>query len=125
LLNMIDRDIMRMSKLESIEISRIGDDEIPKLLPETEVFLYRISQEVFNNVLQHSAASKASLKVELSKKIITFKFVDNGKGFDTSTNKKGNGLINLYERCELMKAKLLIDSKVGIGTTITINIKAS
>lgn len=122
LLNMIDRDIVRMSKLESIELSRTGDDEIPKLLPETEVFLYRISQEVFNNVLQHSGASEANLKVELSKKIITFKFTDNGKGFDTSTNKKGNGLINLYERCELIKAKLNIESEVGVGTKITINI---
>ena len=123
LLNMIDKDMARISKLDSIHLSRTGIDSIPNLESEKEVFLYRISQEIFNNVLQHSGANQAILDVELSNKLITFKFSDNGKGFDTSTNKKGNGLINLYERCELINADLSIDSNVGEGTTIVIKIK--
>ena len=125
LLNMIDKDIARMSRLESINLTRSGINDMPTLLPETIVFLYRMSQEIFNNILQHSGASEANLKVEFSNKLITFKFSDNGKGFDTSTNKKGNGLINLYERCELIKAQLIINSSVSKGTTITIKIKTN
>lgn len=122
LLNMIDRDIKRLSKLDYLKINRVGVDVLPKMESEKEVFLYRMSQEIFNNVLQHSESTDAKLHISNNKNKITFTYSDNGKGFDTKTMKLGNGLINLQERCKLIDAILDIKSEINKGTTITIRL---
>lgn len=123
LLNMIDKDIKRLSKLDYLIITRNGLIEIPSFPAETEVFLYRMSQEIFNNILQHSESTEAILNVKYANYKMIFTFSDNGKGFNTNTIKAGNGLINLEERCNLINAKLDITSKLNFGTTITISLK--
>lgn len=123
LLNMIDKDIERLSKLDYLTISRTGEQDLPEMSPETEVFLYRMTQENFNNILQHSESSLAELNIKKNNDTLDFIFKDNGKGFDTKTNKQGNGLINLEERCRLINAELDIKSQPNQGTTITISLK--
>jgi len=123
LLNMIDKDIARMSRLDYIKILRTGEEYIPEMDHETEIYLYRMTQEIFNNVLQHSGSTEAILNITNKDKVLTLTFKDNGKGFDSNTYKQGSGLINLEERCKLIDAKFNIESQPNQGTIITISLK--
>jgi signal transduction histidine kinase len=121
LVEMVRKDLSRLEKVSHIEMKIVCDDELPGLSSETQVFLYRMTQEIFNNVLQHSQASKAELFIYVRNMTdIELLFVDNGKGFDIATNKAGNGLINLEERCKLINATLNVNSELGKGTKIQI-----
>ena len=123
LIDMIDKDIARMSRLDYIKIIRTGEEEIPEVSHETEIYLYRMTQEIFNNILQHSGSTEAVLNITNKNDILVLTFKDNGIGFNSNTYKQGNGLINLEERCKLIDAKLNIESQPNQGTKITISLK--
>lgn len=98
------------------------DDLIQK---DLEINLYRILQELTNNIIKHSKASKAIISIykEPSKLIISAK--DNGIGFDLY--KKGdsspkNGLSAIKERTNILKGELKIETAINQGTTTTVTI---
>lgn len=122
LYKMILKDIKRVEKTSKIKFETIGINELPKLKPETEVFLYRMIQESLNNIIQHSKATKVWLKIIKSENILIFNIKDNGVGFDTTTDKAGNGLVNLKERCKIINANLKITSKPNKGTEVYISL---
>jgi len=124
LVEMIKKDLQRLEKISIIQVDFICENKLPELSSERQVFLYRMTQEIFNNILQHSGATKAKLIISVFDNVnIELKFIDNGIGFDMNSNKPGNGLINLEERCKLINARLEIDSVVGKGTEIKISLK--
>ncbi len=125
LYNMIIKDIERLQKTSNIKFEVNGIKQLPSLKPETEIFLYRMVQECFNNILQHSKATKSILNVSLSNNFLTFNIKDNGVGFDTSKNKAGNGLINLQERCRIINADLQINSSINKGTEVIISLNCN
>ncbi len=93
-----------------------------RLKPKYEIALYRITQELINNVLKHAEAKNVSLQVGRRNEKIILMMEDDGKGFDVNAHKYGYGLNNLNERTKLMKGKMTIDSKAGRGTSISIEI---
>ena len=81
------------------------------MLKEQEINCYRIQQELLNNILKHSNASKASIKTYSSKMIIKMKVKDNGIGFDFEKVKRAGqkfGLSGLKEREEISNGKFKI-----------------
>ena len=95
-----------------------------KLNPEAEVNIYRIIQESINNILKHSDASNAKIKLEQQDQNLLLVISDDGKGFD-STNLSaisGNGLNNICSRVDFMKGKINISSNSKTGTSFTIQI---
>ncbi len=123
LIKMIENDVERLKKLEYLTVEIFGRELLPKLGYETEIFLYRMSQEIFNNILQHAEATKASLEIKKNNSNITLTFTDNGKGYDMSTSKAGSGLMNLQERCKIIGANLKITSAPNKGTQTSIALK--
>jgi len=92
---------------------------------DSEILLYRIVQECANNIVKHSQAEKASLRIERDEKNLTVKISDNGRGFDPATNgndlsKRSFGLVGIAERTRLLGGKLNIESKPGEGTNVSI-----
>jgi signal transduction histidine kinase len=88
-----------------------------------QIYLYRIAQEAINNISKHSEANKASIRVSSCENCISLVIADNGKGFDTDkTDTKGNGIMNIRERVQLLKGKCHFYSSVGEGTRINIEI---
>ncbi|WP_235291222.1 sensor histidine kinase [Portibacter lacus] len=79
-------------------------------------------KEVLNNSIKHSGASEISFSVEKSDVQVVIQLSDNGKGFETSTAKKGNGLRNIANRAEKLSAVLNIESQVHSGTKITLTL---
>jgi len=87
-----------------------------------ELALYRITQELINNVIKHAKANKASLQIIYRDKKIILMMEDDGTGFDTSKPTKGLGLHNLKIRTQLMNGKITFDSHKNSGTSIIIEI---
>lgn len=108
------------------DFQRIGAER--RLAPDIELALYRMAQETLNNIIRHSRANQASLKIEFTTQDITVLVSDNGVGFKVPNNPaefapSGHfGLVGLYERAQLIGADLEIDSASGKGTCISITI---
>ena len=86
----------------------------------TENTLYRVIQEVFNNILKHSKATKIDVQMIRNEEDVTIMIEDNGVGFDLQQVGKSHGLNNIYTRVENIKGKVYLDSKINRGTIITV-----
>tara|TARA_R110002049_G_scaffold125972_4_gene281614 strand:- start:752 stop:1792 length:1041 start_codon:yes stop_codon:yes gene_type:complete len=91
---------------------------------KTELSLYRIVQESVNNCLKYAKASSITIHLMMYKENIILMIEDDGVGFDsTSTKSKGGiGLISIKNRVKSLSGNLIIDSSLGKGTTITVEI---
>jgi len=93
-----------------------------KLRKEYELALYRITQELINNVLKHSDAKNVSLQMGYRDEKIIIMVEDDGKGFDMNQHKDGYGLKNLEARTKLLNGNMKIDSQTGKGTSVLIEV---
>ena len=97
--------------------------ESVRLDMQTELNLYRITQEAINNVIKHADATEVFVQLMLHPNEIIFTFEDNGKGFDkliVNSGKKGIGIKSMYNRARAMSGYCDVDSSPGQGTTITV-----
>jgi signal transduction histidine kinase/ligand-binding sensor domain-containing protein len=96
-------------------------NENKKLNPEQSLTLFRIIQEAISNALKHAQCSEISIKVNLNQKQLTTIITDNGKGFDTTTRKKGHyGLDNMKVRAQQAAIEYKISSEPQKGTEISL-----
>jgi len=88
----------------------------------TEIIIYRIIQELMNNILKHAAASQVFVQLIKDNNRLNVVIEDNGKGFDTAMleNNKGAGWVNIRSRVEYLKGQLDIHSEPGKGTLVNI-----
>lgn len=102
---------------------------------ETEIALYRITQEALNNVLKHAQATNVTIKMAQVNKTIQLTIRDDGVGFPQTgqhqTQKAakpspllqgGLGLQTMRERAEALDGSLTITSSPEEGTKIAIMI---
>jgi two-component system, NarL family, sensor kinase len=83
--------------------------------------LYRVAQEGLANILQHSGALNASLRLEFMPSQATLVMLDDGQGFDpTRLPHDRYGLRGLQERVKLLQGELRIDSDPRSGTRIEV-----
>jgi signal transduction histidine kinase len=91
-----------------------------------ETVMYRIVQESVTNIAKHSKATKAYVQLIRRGNILALSIIDNGIGLTKNNLDQGHelhlGLRNIRERVEFLGGKLYIDSKVGKGTEIIVEI---
>ncbi len=102
------------------DISVFGMKE--KLKKEYDLALYRITQELINNVIKHSNAKNASLQIGSRDEKIIIMMEDDGVGFNLNQHKDGYGLKNLEARTKLLNGIMTLDSKLGKGTSVSIEV---
>jgi two-component system, chemotaxis family, CheB/CheR fusion protein len=116
-----------VSRLESPSLKITYDlDGLDERLDELiEISLYRIIQELLNNVMKHAGATEAHIELENKKDQIYLRVQDNGSGFkeDKTAIGKGLGLSSMRNRVKLLEGKLKVDSRPGKGTGIEIILK--
>jgi len=88
---------------------------------KTEFELYSIVLELANNIIKHSSATVASIRLAETAKTIQLLVSDNGQGFDTSS-KQGIGLNNVKNRVQSLSGKIKISNQPEQGTLIEIEI---
>ena len=93
-----------------------------RLEQSIEIIIYRIVQELLNNILKHAGASEAFVQLIREENRLNVVVEDNGKGFDINIpgNKEGAGLINVRSRVDYLKGRLAIHTEPGKGTLINI-----
>lgn len=87
----------------------------------SETHIYRIIQELLNNVVKHSEATIANVEIINNEPNIYLKISDNGKGFCENINSKGIGLSNIDSRIRFLDAELYKKSDEN-GTSFDIHI---
>lgn len=89
-----------------------------------EITVYRIVQELVNNIMKHAAAKNAIVQVTKTNNQLAVTVEDDGRGFDTTIlNKtKGIGWSSIENRVEFLKGKLDVDSQTDKGTSVHIEI---
>lgn len=86
--------------------------------------LYRIIQELLNNIIKHAGASNAYLELVAHEDQASIIVEDNGKGFDNSisTRSSGIGLENIRAKISLFQGEMEIKRKAERGTIVVIRI---
>lgn len=85
-----------------------------------EISLYRVVQELMNNILKHSQAKEVNIHLTLQKDHLLLMVEDDGVGFDPAIRSDGIGLSNIRSRVNQLKGTVLFDSMPGNGCTVTI-----
>jgi signal transduction histidine kinase len=113
---------LRTSQIFKIDFQFIGVEK--RLEANTEIFIYRIIQELLNNISKHAKARQVLVQLSLHAGEMQVTVEDNGKGLDVSQLEKstGAGWTNIRSRIEYLKGKVDVQSTSGQGTSVHITI---
>ena len=94
---------------------------------EIEIAIFRIIQEALTNVAKYAEATDISVVLRCRDSSLVAVVEDNGKGFDIKgiialPSEKRLGLFGMQERAALVGGKLTIESELGAGTTIFLEV---
>lgn len=94
-----------------------------------EIAVYRIIQEILNNIKKHSKASEVDMKVQCGEDYIYFTVKDDGIGFDLKktmeaekSNRTSYGLIGIFDRVTQLQGVIDIKSEINKGTMYKIKL---
>lgn len=95
--------------------------------PKTETVLFRIAQEAINNIVRHANARHANIQLIQTPTHWQLIVQDDGRGFDTnrlheSSSEQHWGLLGVRERAALLGGTFNIESTIGKGTTVKVEI---
>jgi signal transduction histidine kinase len=103
-----------------------SSDQFHILDANTDIILYRMIQEIINNIIKHAHASSIEIDIRGDEAVNTIRISDNGIGFDTdllNQERPGIGLQNIANRAKIINTDIDVKSTPGEGTTITLHIK--
>ena len=105
-------------KLLQVNLQVFGMDK--RLNASTEIMLYRILQELLNNIIKHSQATEAIVQFNKEGSRLSITVEDNGRGFNMHENngQPKAGMQTVKSRVDYLNGKLTIDSQKGMGTTV-------
>ncbi|MCC9166284.1 PAS domain-containing protein [Pontibacter harenae] len=117
-------DLCEKYENSSLFLNCKSDGLQERLEPHIEIAIFRIAQELVNNIVKHAKASAASLQLSQQNEQITLQVRDNGKGFNYEDGKtKGLGLRSIKDRVKLLNGSFSITKpKTGKGTLVTVQI---
>jgi two-component system sensor histidine kinase DegS len=99
-----------------------------RLTSAMEAAIFRMVQEAYNNSLKHAQPTFVSLEMSFLEKKVQLLIEDNGVGFQVGLvesrvrTHSHFGLIGMRERVELLQGTMEIESVVGQGTKIRIQV---
>jgi signal transduction histidine kinase len=109
--------------------------EIAPSIPEdislpVKIALCRILQEALSNVRRHSGADTAAVNLSSDRNKIVLEIADRGRGFEpppltgphATESQEHIGLRGMRERASLVGGKLFVESRVGEGTRVRVEV---
>jgi len=107
-----------------IEVTVRDDGLCPRLQPEVELALFRITQEALMNTAKHADAKSVAITLGCQSGKVRFSVVDDGKGFTPPSTPhpqvSGWGMTIMQERAQLVGGHFTFDSQPGLGTSVTV-----
>lgn len=95
------------------------DHRLPK---RTEVALFRITQELVNNIIKHAQATLVSVQLFRNQNQLILIVEDNGKGMNGEETREGHGLLNIRSRLNTIHGEVNFEASPTAGTTATIRL---
>ncbi|MGK7396321.1 MAG: tetratricopeptide repeat protein [Candidatus Cyclobacteriaceae bacterium M3_2C_046] len=114
-----------IDQLNHVEINAqlYAHDMEKRLDPNQEIQLYRILQEIIQNVIKHAQAKNLNVYLNKYKKKLSMMVEDDGRGMNPGNDAiRGLGINNIKARVEYLRGSMNIDSTISKGTTINIQI---
>ncbi|MEJ2210654.1 MAG: histidine kinase [Anaerolineae bacterium] len=102
-----------------------------RLPSHVEVALFRTIQELLTNIQTHAHATHAQVLLDFQDGLVSASVEDDGSGFDVgevqnpSQQRKGLGLATIQERAEMLGGRVQIESRIGRGTKIRIELPSA
>jgi len=116
----IDRSAVLQVSYHSVKLNDANLDHI------TALTIYRIIQELINNVIKHAAAKNALVQLDYSEaeKLLVITVEDDGKGMDLAALAQpgGIGWSSINNRVDFLKGKTDVKSAIGNGTSVLITL---
>jgi signal transduction histidine kinase len=111
-------ETLNVSGKIKVQLQTYGLEE--RMEQSTEIVIYRMVQELLNNVIKHADAKNVLIQLMRKHDRFTLTVEDDGKGFDTNEISNGAGLENMKARAEYLNGNVDIVSSKGEGTSVTI-----
>ncbi|MBN4062371.1 sensor histidine kinase, partial [Bacteroidales bacterium AH-315-I05] len=93
-----------------------------KYEPKIELGIFRIGQELIQNIIKHADANKVNIQLYQNKKQLVLMVEDTGKGFSTEEKSMGMGLASIITRAESLNGEANIESELNQFTRVTVRI---
>jgi signal transduction histidine kinase len=115
-------DVQKLHPELTIQLNLIDDGlEIPE---QTRVLLFRIYQELLNNILHHAQASTVNVHLWIEEEQVCLEVQDDGVGFELPIRwiklaRQGHlGLVGAQERAQQVGGGLEVKTALGQGTLV-------
>ncbi len=114
----------KITSANTIKIDVIHFGLSKRIENSLEIGVFRIIQELITNILKHAEAKNTTINISQYENTLHIIVEDDGKGFDYKKTefKNGMGLNSIKTRIVHLKGTFNIDSTIGKGTSILINI---
>ncbi|MFM9838667.1 MAG: ATP-binding protein [Cyclobacteriaceae bacterium] len=111
-------DNISAGKLLKVSLETHGMNK--RLNATTEIMLFRIVQELLNNIIKHANATEAIIQFVRENERLSVVVEDNGFGFNTQEADEQNhsGIATIQSRVSYLNGKMSIDSQKNVGTTV-------
>lgn len=119
----IERQAARLREATGMAVDVLVNDLPDDLPEEVQIALFRVVQEALTNVARHSGAGQASVVVSRHGGHIRVVVEDDGRGFDTAGPSNRLGLPGIRERVELIGGSLRLESALGAGTALIVDLE--
>lgn len=109
----------------AVNFAAFPEDELNNLSGDIKVELYRIIQELMNNIVKHAQATSVEVQLSFRDQLVNLMVEDNGIGFDINKLHMGIGLRNIKSRVQGLSGEINIDSSPSKWTLVNIEIPVS
>jgi two-component system, NarL family, sensor kinase len=117
----IEEELARINKSGIIKTVFTVQGNVRKMEDPKALILYRIIQEVIQNIIKHSLSTEMNIGVAFREEELEINIKDNGKGFNVEEQLsigKGMGLKNIVDRTQVIGGYVKFGSKEGEGTKV-------
>ena len=109
----------RWSSLINIETTIDLPGDIITNAPQIQ-HIKAILGEAISNAVRHATARQVRIDASHENNHVAIVIQDDGQGFQEMQNRKGYGLRNMRDRARLLGGSLSIESRPGVGTTVSL-----
>lgn len=119
--------IERVTSQTGLRVERALSRDLGELDSETELVIYRVTQEALNNVVRHAEASVVEVKIERDGRYVRLTVADDGVGYGRKPRDErgGSGVRFMRERALLVGGRLSVGRRSPRGTLLTLTVPAA
>jgi signal transduction histidine kinase len=123
LVGAFERYASSLADEHGLEIELEGPDSSLPVSRTTQIQLYGIAREALSNVVKHSGASAARVRLEVRENDVILVIADRGRGFHLGDSPDGHfGLASMRSRAEEIDGVLEISTAPGRGAVVRVEV---